>query len=260
MATTLFLVGAALWGALGHRAMALATLEHLTPMARAELRELLGPDSAVASASVWADAHRVTHPETAPWHFVNIPLDAAGYDRATQCREDACVVEAIHRFERRLADRALPREERIDALRFLIHFVGDLHQPLHAADHGDRGGNQLAVQFFDQRRNLHWVWDVGLLEYGEWPEDLLVAELSRRSAELGPQPGTVEAWAEEAWRIAKERAYPDAIKGSRLEDAYARPNLEVAVTQLARSALRLAALLNRALDPPATPRSSGSPR
>ncbi|MGE0551798.1 MAG: S1/P1 nuclease [Gemmatimonadales bacterium] len=70
----------------------------------------------------------------------------------------------------------------------------------------------------------------------------------------------MEAWAGEAWRIAKARAYPDAIQGSRLEDGYARPNLEVAVTQLARSALRLAALLNRALDPPTTPGGSGLPR
>ena len=229
--------------------MALAALDQLTPAARSQVRELIGSDSAFAAAAVWADQVRPTLPETAPWHFVNVPLDASGYDRARDCRRGDCVVEAIRYFRWVLADTSAPRGVRIEALKFLIHFVGDLHQPLHVGERGDRGGNDYAVTFRGRETNLHSVWDSGLLDWAEWSEDQLVAELGRRGQQLGPAADDLDAWTAESHRLSREHAYPDGDQ-RRLESDFARPRVELAVTQLARSAQRLALLLNRTLDPP----------
>jgi hypothetical protein len=228
--------------------MALAALEQLTPATHRQVRELIGSDSAFASAAVWADEVRPALPATAPWHFVNVPLDATGYDRARDCSLGDCVVEALRYFRGVLADSTAPRGVRVEALKFPIPFVGDLHQPLHVGERGDRGGNDYAVTFRGRQTNLHSVWDSGLLDWAEWSEEPLVAELVRRGQQLGPANDDLDQWTAESHRLSREYAYPDAGQ-RRLASDFARPRTEIAVTQLARSAQRLAILLNRTLDP-----------
>jgi hypothetical protein len=149
------------WGVEGHQIIALIAVDRLTPVTRTEVASLLGGDarSKMEEASTWADYIRLTRPETAPWHYVNIELADGAYRPATQCPADNCVVAQIQKDVRILSNHQLTPAVRAEALRFLIHFVGDLHQPLHCSDNHDRGGNEVAVLIGAEQTNLHAVWD-----------------------------------------------------------------------------------------------------
>ena len=153
------------WGREGHRIVALIAADHLTPAARAGVAELLGPNvgAAMETASTWADEIRDQRPWTKPWHYVDIELSQGGYEAARNCPGGDCVVAQILKDERIVADRRLQQPVRAEALRFLIHFVGDLHQPLHCADHHDRGGNSVSVKLGAEEMNLHAVWDTAVV-------------------------------------------------------------------------------------------------
>lgn len=115
-------------------------------------------------ASTWADEIRRDRPETAPWHYVDIKVTSTGLDRGRNCPGDDCVVAQIEKDLAIVRDRTLAPPIRAEALRFLIHFVGDLHQPLHAADSHDRGGNEVRVVLDGELTNLRAVWDTA-----SWP-------------------------------------------------------------------------------------------
>ncbi len=128
-------------GADAHRLVAKVAAEHLTPAAGAEINHLLAlePGATLASISNWADETRTK--ETAPWHYVNLPRGGGcTYDAVTMCPGGACVVGAIERQEAILASHA-PDAERLQALKYVVHFMADVHQPLHAGFADDRGGN-----------------------------------------------------------------------------------------------------------------------
>ena len=174
---------AAAWGDLGHRVTALIAYRHLLPTARAQLDALLASDGDpltapdFASRATWADKYRNGHRETAAWHFVDIEIDHPELQSAcngfpvltvdqiaSQGPAQDCVVNKIEEFSAELSDLRTPPAERLLALKFLIHFVGDLHQPLHAADHQDRGGNCIALTPPQrQQSNLHAYWDVAVV-------------------------------------------------------------------------------------------------
>ena len=135
------------WGPEGHEVVAHLAAMNLTPKARAQVAALLGgeAEASMAIAANWADEIRDARPETSPWHFVNLENDRAlGYIAARDCPRDACIVAQIDRQAAILRSNA-PAPARAEALKFLIHFVGDSQQPLHAADNHDRGGNQVQV-------------------------------------------------------------------------------------------------------------------
>ncbi len=133
------------WGRLGHRASARLAESRLSPRARAIVQELLEPDESLADASTWADEHSRDIPGSASWHYVNVSIASAHYD-PRDCKARGCVVSKIAEFREVLADRHAPRARRRQALRFFVHLVQDLHQPLHVADRGDRGGNSLQLR------------------------------------------------------------------------------------------------------------------
>lgn len=93
------------------------------------------------------------------------PISAAGFDAARDCSRGNCVVAKIDQFSAELRDRNAPPKQRLEALKFLVHFIGDVHQPLHASDNGDRGGNNIHEEFKGRKTNLHAVWDTGLLGF-----------------------------------------------------------------------------------------------
>ena len=130
------------WGGEGHQLVALIAEEHLTPAARAAVKELLdGGNISDAEVASWADEIRRERRETSPWHYVNIPHDADHFDRARDGRDGDNIIDAIQRETKVLADKTQPREKRVEALKFVVHLIGDLHQPLHCVDrNGDRGG------------------------------------------------------------------------------------------------------------------------
>lgn len=116
------------------------------------MAKLLG-GATLASVSTEADHYGNSHPETFRWHFVDIPITAAHYDPARDCREvpdqGDCILAEIDRLVAALKDTRRPADERAQALKFLVHFVGDLHCPPHSGDSDDRGGNDTEVTFFE---------------------------------------------------------------------------------------------------------------
>ena len=197
------------WGRDGHQVVANLAQSRLSPQARKGVAALLH-GATLASVSTYADNYRNNHPETARWHYVNIPLGGK-YDATRDCApspEGDCILAAIERFSAILADPSRPEDERADALRFLVHFVADRHQPLHATTKNDRGGNNTKVTFFSQPTNLHAVWDSGMMEH----TGLTVTawtDLLNRSGMSKEGWGTPVRWAEESVRVAAGALLPD---------------------------------------------------
>jgi len=260
------------WGGQGHRLVGLLAAKHLSAVARENVEWLIGP-ATLADVSGWADQQVTDTQQTARWHYLNIPPDAAGYDRDRDCpgqpgvaagsRADTwrdCAVDRITYFERRMADTALDRADRATALKFLVHFIGDLHQPFHALGVG-RGGNDVHVRVFGQADcgddpsrprpcNLHSVWDSRLIARRSLSDPQYLAVLETLGAERGWEqqpPGTPADWAVESWARAK-----DALVGqdTDIDEAYYAAQTPVIDERLARAGVRLAAVLNRALSSP----------
>jgi hypothetical protein len=240
------------WGAEGHEIVALIALKALTPQARARAARLLGGVPMLVHDANWADEIRSLRPETGQWHYVNIPLAARGYDPRRDCPGGACVVAQINRDLAILNNRKAPAAAQAEALRFLIHFVGDVHQPLHAADNNDNGGNAVHVRIGAERTSLHHIWDVDVVETMGLDAAGIAAGIGRAvspAQRKAWQAGGAAQWANEAQAIAREAVYPvtHGRYNLRLPPAYLRQNQSVARLQLARAGVRLAWLLNRTL-------------
>jgi hypothetical protein len=264
------------WGNEGHEVVALVAQAYLDPAVLKKVNALLAADADnnltahyVASEATWADQYRLTHPETAPWHFVDIEISNPNLDQAcfghpaVPARQpasagprDDCVVDKIQEFADELGSSATNPEEQIVALKFLMHFVGDLHQPLHAADDNDRGGNQKRVSASGQHPgNLHHFWDdVFVEQLGPDAKTIaadLVVHISKDDVQAWSQ-GTPSDWAMESFQIAKRDAYgqlPDpSSKGVyHLDDDYMATATQDVSTQLSKGGVRLAFILNRVL-------------
>lgn len=238
------------WGREGHEITAMIAEHYLTPEAKKAVRELLGNES-MASVSTWADAVRKERRETAKWHYLNIPPDAEGYNRQRDCPNDQCSAEQVVRQARDLADPTIDKSTQKENLKFLIHFVGDLHQPMHCGLARDLGGNTIELTFMGESRNLHWIWDEDLITCQKIsPPDYarqLLAEITDRDlAEW--RKGTPGQWAEANWRTALQHAYQyeggTVTNGVKLGRRYLVANLAVLDEQLASGGVRLAWLLN----------------
>jgi nuclease S1 len=176
---------------------------------------------------------------------VNIPLIDGPYNPARDCAPSPggdCIIAAIDRFSAILADASRPDDERAEALEFLVHFVADLHQPLHATTKNDRGGNDTKVTFFGHATNLYAVWDYGLMEHAGLTVTAW-ANLLNRSGLPEDGSGTTVQWAEESVRVAAEHCYR-VPASHEIGQAYRDVNLPVLRQQLFRAGVRLATLLN----------------
>jgi len=196
------------WGKAGHRVAATIATTLLTAEAQAHVANLLDPGTALADISTWADDIHASRPNTCPWHYVNIPRGASGDNAQRDCSR-GCVVSAIEQSLRLLGDPAKGRTVRQEAPQWIVYFLADLHQPLHAiAD--DRGGNDVIAQFNDRQTNLHRLWDVDLIERAA-PDltmlrDQAVAALQTANWRAW-QAGRPRDWAEETHRVAIEAVY-----------------------------------------------------
>lgn len=242
------------WGPTGHRVAARFAEERLTPRALAAVHQLLGPGVRISDASTWADEEREI-PGSQSWHYVNVPISESGYD-PKYCQPGGCVVSRIEYFRRILADKGAPNAERQRALKFLIHLIADLHQPLHVGDHNDHGGNLVQVRFFDLGSNLHRVWDSGIIERHTTNEQVWLWDLTfmaNPKMVVDWSRGTPEDWATESLLIAKS-AYrlpgSQAIirPGTRLGDEYCNFALPIIQRQLAKAGIRTAFILNGILN------------
>jgi hypothetical protein len=238
------------WGMEAHQAIAMAAVGSLTPKARQEVDRLLAiePGSTLASISTWADTHR--SPKTSRWHYVNLPQGTCKYDAARDCADGACVVEATAAQMTVLASQADP-QARLTALKYVVHLVGDIHQPLHAGHAEDKGGNTYQVQAFGRGTNLHALWDTTLVQLLEPDATQLAALLAQRIAKPAHMPdrastGLLADAAQESCVLVEAPAfYPGHRIGADYEQ-YAAPIL---LERMATAAARLAEILNSALDP-----------
>lgn len=242
------------WGPEGHEVVALIAQQHLTPEASKSTDALLAlePEAGATLASVASWADRIRDKNTAAWHYVNLPRDSdCQYLAARDCPGGDCVVGALEAQVKRLASSA-PPAERLEALKWIVHLVGDLHQPLHVAFADDRGGNTWQLQAFGKGTNLHALWDSGLLREIEPNAVVLAARLG--AADLAARLPTLSstpllgfapaAWAQQSCRIVSRA---DFYPLHQLPAAYAQTFGPVAQHQLRDAGLRLAATLNAAL-------------
>jgi len=250
------------WGDEGHRIIAQLAERRLHKDTAEQVRELIGPEG-LAAIATWADSIKTERPETRPWHYVDIPLGRRDYAPGRDCatpRPGDCLIGALERWHALLLDPHTDRPTKIEALKFLVHLIGDLHQPLHCIDNGDRGGNEVLVTFFGETTNsfsqkpwsLHAVWDAALIERAGMTRDRYVAKLEDLLKKQKPddlKKGSFREWALEAHRAAEEVAYkllpPDKNIG---EDYYRRASLVIGA-MLAKAGARLARLLNDAFRP-----------
>ncbi len=238
------------WGREGHQIIATVAEDHLDESTKVMIQSLIGSNLLYSVAS-WADDVRKERRETA-WHYVDIRLGST-YDASRDCAlPHSCVVVKIEEFLKVLTDKNASREDRAEALKFVVHFVGDIHQPLHAVEE-DRGGNGIRVRFFDDDRcgpyecNLHGVWDSSMIlhtgmkraDYAEHEQELITAEkLDKRTT------GTPEQWANESAKLA-QAAW---VKGEAdLDKPYYDQQIRVVDRQMAVAGLRLAKLLNETI-------------
>jgi hypothetical protein len=268
------------WGDAGHEIIGLIAQSFLEPGTRRKVDEMLNADPDfltahdIASASTWADKYRDANINgarmgTGQWHFIDIEIDAPNLDQAcfghpaippgtpaSSGPANDCSVDKIDEFAAELADPATAAGERVVALKFLLHLLEDLHQPLHAADDHDRGGNDKRAA----AAGLHWgplhhYWDTEFVQMlGPDPRQI-ADELIRRISPLDVRDwsrGTPTDWVWESFRMAKADAYgqlppPNARGGYPLPASYVAMARRDVALQLSKAGVRLAAMLNRAL-------------
>lgn len=249
------------WGPEGHRIVAHIAEQRLTTQALERIDRLLKPGERLSDNSVcnWPDYIRHDQPETAAWHFVDIPFGAANYDAARDCPTGQCIVAEIAVLTATLQNPDARLRDRARALRFLVHFVADLHQPLHCISRDDdRGGNLRTIRFPNQTKetNLHAVWDMSLVHAALGTNDSLTyAEaLSHRITERDETAwtnGTIADWAIEGHDIAVSKTYsgipPVGGPPFPLTQEYVDLNRLVVEDQLMKAGVRLATVLNQAL-------------
>lgn len=244
---SLYLSASALaWGPVGHRAIGQLAEQRLSVGARQAVRDLLG-DESLAEASLWADEIR-SEPRwqvSSPWHYVNIP-DGQAYDR-TRRDPGGDVIEALERFVAVLRYRASSREDKVAALKFIAHFVGDVHQPLHVGRASDRGGNEIHVSWFGEPSNLHRVWDSDVISRLRLTPASLTQALALRPAR------EVDAWRRDSpmtWAAESMALRPlvYAMPGIGLGRDYLRKAGPVVEERLLQASVRLAALLDAAFE------------
>jgi hypothetical protein len=237
------------WGSEGHRVIADIAWNHLDDSTLLKLRPFLG-DNDLASISTWADDIRSGHPQTGAWHYVDIPSNSGGY-QPKDCPDDNCVVAQITRFAHILGDPSLSFAARSEALRYLVHFVGDLSQPFHAMADA-RGGNDVPVTVFgsaqcgDYPCNLHAVWDSELIRHTGLREHRYAQQLEEMITTEHLQAGPVDpvAWANQSLQLA-EQAWVEPH--GEIDEAYYQRERVVVDRQLALAGLRLAEVLNQEL-------------
>lgn len=253
------------WGSDGHSIVAEIAQRRLDPNARSHVEALLDSGHSLASEGTWADDVRNARPDTFNWHFIDIPVADVDYDPAVACAptpKGDCIVAQIERLRTQLAcgDEGSRRE----ALKFTVHFIGDLHQPLHTVGE-EMGGNGIKVDYEVRgvrcpkctpkrtQENLHAVWDTALIASTVWGWG---AYLNRLEAWLASDEardasgGTARDWALQTHAEAR-KVWPLLREDRLVDEAYYAATLPVVDRQLARAGVRLARFLNEAYGPAA---------
>lgn len=283
LSTTAFGISATAfaWGTEGHQVVARVAQRHLTPAAAATVARMLPGPGGMSAVANWADCIRnrrdcaaddglydeQVHGETEPWHYVDIALNAAAYSPARDCPESRCIVAKIADFQTALAAPETSAGDRLLALKFLIHFVGDIHQPLHDEfdplpdGKSDAGGNLRFVKPpAGKATTLHVCWDSSLL-YDELAtaggNPSAYADTIDAGPPIDPGPLDPAAWANQGHLLARQAYFYPGAEGPHgftmsdpvpLDAAYLADSRAIVRQQVRIAGVRLAAILNKALD------------
>jgi nuclease S1 len=270
------------WGDTGHRVIGLIADHYLEPGVRQKVQAMLAGDTSNLAASTsisdeatWADKFRdsdrnttkVRYNLTQQWHFVDIEINGPDFDtacfnhpapspKASDGPANACVVDRINAFSAELKNASTDPDERRLALQFLLHFVGDAHQPLHTSDDHDKGGNdKKAKSDGEEKDSLHHYWDVVFVaKLGATPTVIAnnLIKAVKASDVKAWSKGTAKSWALQSSQIARSHGYgtlpqPDADGTYTLPASYVTAATKLSARQLTRAGVRLAKVLNDAL-------------
>jgi len=263
------------WGPNGHAIIADIAQRHLDPKALHAVRQLLALEGhqRLDQVASWADEIRKEHPRTGPWHYVDTPLDDPHYVASRDCPRGNCIVVKLPHFVRVLGDRSVSPRARLVALKWVVHLVGDIHQPLHNEDDDDKGGNTVQLVYFGEPTNLHKVWDSAIIQHALGlhmnPDYSIDRAAARRAAarldqrighaqrmRWGLHGQSIDAavlqWSNHSHELARTVAYADlpSRRERRKQGWCARYQEQawpVARTQLEAAGVRLADVLNRTL-------------
>jgi len=238
------------WGATGHHAIGKIAENHLTTNAKNAVHELLGSET-LADVSSWADEVR-NEPEyksTGSWHYLNLPLGLSysDFQKTVEGMSEANVYSALRQQEQILTDKSTTREQKAVALKFIVHFVGDLHQPMHVSRAEDKGGNTIQLNYNGQGTNLHSVWDSKLIEHEGGDYQQVAARVDHASpTEIKQwQSDPVIKWIWESYTISsKLYAEVDAMKSRSIDDSYYTAHIGIIHQRLEQAGVRLAGVLN----------------
>jgi hypothetical protein len=245
------LIGCALllgsWGFKGHQAVATIAENHLTPQAKAGVQELLGTQK-LSDISSWADEvlSEESYKNTANWHYANLPL-GLNYDQFSQAikSQAANIYTALAEARVVLTHPKSTKEQKIEALKFIVHFVGDAHQPMHISRGEDKGGNSIQVQFDNKGTNLHSLWDSILLDQ----QGSTVMEMSQQFDRATPeqikdwQKDQPLQWLFESYELSS-KLYAEVEKNNQLGDDYYQSHIGIVEQRIDKGGIRLAGVLN----------------
>ncbi len=237
------------WGVTGHRTIAKIAENHLTAKARSAVKSLLGTAS-IPLVSTYADEIRYSdeYKYTAPWHYLNLPLGLT-YDQfvnAVQTDTSANVYHALLKMEQQLKDPKSTKTDKTFALKMIIHFVGDLHQPMHISREEDQGGNKIKLKFQGRDTNLHALWDSGLIEYNGFTfTEMATAFDDVSDPQIKQwQSDPLVRWLYESYQISS-KLYAEVEKNPNLDYNYYPNHAEIYKEQIQKAGIRLAGLLNQ---------------
>ncbi|MCA8830601.1 S1/P1 nuclease [Hymenobacter pini] len=240
------------WGAEGHRTVGKIAEHHLSRHARREVKKLLGTET-LTLVSTWPDEIRF-YPEfkdTAPWHYVNTPsgLGHDAYIQAVKTQTNANAYSALETQLRILGDESKPQAERAAALKYVVHIVGDIHQPMHTGHAEDKGGNDIKLKYRGKDTNLHSLWDSGLIDYQGLSYTEMACQYDRKlrhSQVRAFQKSTPEEWLWESYS-ASEKLYQETPNGTDVDYKYYPAHSELMKQRIVEAGVRLAGLLNEVL-------------
>ena len=234
------------WGKTGHRVTGEVAESYLTENTRLEIRKIL-KDPSLAVASTWADEMRSNSNfrKYSTWHYVNMPYNVKYVNSKKSPKGD--VVQAIKICKDKLKDSNVSYEDKALYLRFLVHLVGDIHQPLHVGRVEDRGGNDIKVKWFGNETNLHRVWDTHIIDDFQMSYTELAKHL-QNSFNIGDiSLMTEDEWIDESQQLVN-KVYLEVKDKDSLGYNYIYENFDIVKLQLFRAGVRLASTLNNIFD------------
>jgi len=250
---TLFVTAVVLisWGVTGHRTIGRIAANHLSPQATAAVRELLGNET-LAEASTWADEVRnqPDYKHTGSWHYINLPLGLSepDFEKTVKGMTQENVYSALLQQEQVLGSTASSKGQKIEALKFIVHFIGDLHQPMHVSREEDKGGNTIQVNYAGAGTNLHALWDSKLLDHLGLDDQQLASTRDHAGAAqvAAWQSDPLIKWIWESYEISsKLYAEVDAMNGRSIDDTYYQAHIQIVEQRIEMAGVRLAGVLNR---------------